>query len=166
MHRDDSAACNTVRHYDPALLQQSNASADDRQHGGITHRDDDIRPNAGKLCFEPRLARCNLSLARRLVDAHLPTLFKPKMLYGTRDVNIFAFQPGIGQRAIEQLPGRPDERLPFPVLVVSRLLAYKHNPGIVRTKPKHRLRCMLPKIASATLMRQRRAAPAVIRLRE
>jgi hypothetical protein len=69
------------------------------------------------------------------------------MLDGVRHVGVAAVDPGVGQRPVEQLAGRTDERLADPVLLIAGLLADEHDPGGLRPLTEHGLGGRLPELA-------------------
>jgi hypothetical protein len=46
------------------------------------------------------------------------------------DVDRGAIDAGLGERSIEQLAGRSDKRTPREILLIARLFADQHQPGI------------------------------------
>jgi hypothetical protein len=76
------------------------------------------------------------------------------MLDRIGDVGRGAIDPGICQRAIEQLAGGADERAPGQIFLIARLLAEEQQCGLGRRFAEHGLRRGLPQ----------RAAPAGQRL--
>ena len=57
------------------------------------------------------------------MEAQLAFLQETKMFDGVGHVNLPAIDAGLLQRLIQQTPGRSDERLALPVLLIARLLA-------------------------------------------
>ncbi|GAA4302534.1 hypothetical protein GCM10023086_18940 [Streptomyces venetus] len=53
-----------------------------------------------------------------------------EVLHGVGDIGLGGIDPRLLQRPVQQPPGRPDERLPLPILLIPGLLPYEHDPGI------------------------------------
>ena len=98
--------------------------------------------------LEPRAAGGELAHARRLMDPPLAALHELEMLHGVRDVDPLAVQADLGQRAVEDLTGRADERRALEVFLVSRLLAHEHDPRVGRAAAEDRLRGVAIELAA------------------
>src|SRR5262249_41714177 len=77
-----------------------------------------------------------------------------EVLHHVRNVHDLAIDAGLGERAIEELPRRPDERMAREILGVSRLLAHQHDLRMTRPLAEHRLRRVPVEIARAALARR------------
>jgi hypothetical protein len=60
----------------------------------------------------------------------------------------------IGQRLFEQSASWPDEWFATEILFISGLFSDEHHYCRARSRAKNRLRCPLPKIAGATIVRR------------
>ena len=63
-----------------------------------------------QLRLEPWTAGGDLVRARRLVDPPLAALLELEVLHRVRDVEALAIEANVGQRAVQHLAGRADER--------------------------------------------------------
>ena len=61
------------------------------------------------------------------------------MLHGVGDVEPVPVDAGGGERLVEQLARRPDERRPGLVLLIAGLFADEHHVGVRRPCAEHRL---------------------------
>ena len=98
-------------------------------------------PDQSELLLQPRSARANLGRGRLLVQPPLGQLDPSELevLHRVGHVDPAPVDPGRDQRLVEQPPRRPHERMPLPVLLVARLLAYHHHFGAAGTFAEHRL---------------------------
>jgi hypothetical protein len=88
------------------------------------------------------------------VEAALSATRLPlEVLDGVRDVGIAAVDPRLIERAIEDPPSRPDERLACAILLVARLLAHQHHVRATRTGAEDGLRPEAPQAAGAAARR-------------
>jgi hypothetical protein len=141
-------------------LRRSRAEAADRAR--LERRD---------LGLEPGPAGAHLVRARLLVQAPLAALGPLEVLDRVGHVDALARQARLGERALEQAPGRADEREPGPVLRVARLLADEQHVRARGSRAEDGLRPALPQLARAAARRgaaqrrqvrlavQRRVAP-------
>src|SRR4051812_10957184 len=74
------------------------------------------------------------------------------MLDRVRHIDLIAVDPGLVERLVEHASRGTHERMPGDVFLVSRLLADEHHFGARPTFAEHRLRCVAPQIATATLV--------------
>src|SRR5882672_5618948 len=82
--------------------------------GSRAERHNQLRLNELQLFRQPPAARLHLAGVRL------------EVLYGIRDEHILARDSGVMQRTVENRSRRPDERVTFQVLRISRLLPDKH----------------------------------------
>src|SRR5581483_4408414 len=80
-----------------------------------------------ELGLPPGPAGADLAGIRLLVQSHLPGALPLEVLHDVRDVDVVAFDPGRLQRAVEHATGRTHERMPLPILHVTRLLPEHHH---------------------------------------
>ena len=104
-------------------------------------------PNPGDLGVQPRAAGAGLVRRRGLVDAALAAWLPLEVLHHVRDVHLPAVDAGIGEGAVQERAGRPDERYPRQILLVPGLLADEHQLGAARPCAEYRLRRVTPQIA-------------------
>ena len=76
----------------------------------------------------------------RLCKPRLPRLSNLKMLDRVGDEDAASRVAGVAQRAVEDMPGRPDEGSPDQILAVARLLADQHQPRPCFALARHDLR--------------------------
>src|SRR4051794_26124413 len=141
-----------MRHYCTAHFQQFDAASDHREHGGVTHCDDDVGPYARKLRFQPRLTRGDLRFACRFVNASFAALFVAEVLHCAGDVYMLTLKACIGEGTVEQLASGSDERSAFTIFVIARLLPYKNDPSVKGTFTEHRLSRVFPQVTASTSM--------------
>src|SRR5688572_27072733 len=92
-----------------------------------------------------------LALRRRLVQAALAARLPLEVLDRVGDVQVLALDARGLQRPVEQASGRPDERQALAVLLVARLLADQHDPGVGVAGAEHSLRRVGPERAIVAL---------------
>ena len=88
-----------------------------------------------------------------LVDAALAARLPLEVLHHIGDVDGRAIDPSFGERLVEQLPGRADERMTGQVFLIAGLLADEHQPRARRALAEHRLRAELVEVARLTVLR-------------
>lgn len=86
------------------------------------------------------------------MDATLPARLPFEVLDRVRDINRGPVDAGFLERAIEELPGRADERLAAQVFLIARLFAEQHERGLLRTFAKHSLGRILVKRAGGAAL--------------
>jgi hypothetical protein len=74
------------------------------------------------------------------------------MLDRIGDVHVVARDPGLFEALIEDAAGRTDERMPFYVLAVARLLADEHEVGVARAFAHDGLRGAFPQVAGPAVV--------------
>lgn len=84
------------------------------------------------------------------MQASFATLHKLKVLHDIGQINFFSRQLHFGERGIEQLPGRADERLTGQVLRIARLFADEHDARVCRAAAKDSLGRVTSQFASRT----------------
>ena len=92
------------------------------------------------ISCEPPTARLDLTRVGLLVKASLASRFVLEVLYCIRQVELAAIDAGAREGLVEEAPGRPDERPPADVLLVTGLLADEHDGRIARPLAENRLR--------------------------
>ena len=122
-----------------------------RPHDALRRRrsedDDQLRPHAGDLGVQPRAAGPHLVRGGRLVDPALAAWVPLEVLHHVRDVDQAPVDAGLGEGAVEQFAGRPNERYPRQILLVPGLLADEHQLGAARPCAEYRLGRVTPQIA-------------------
>src|SRR5688572_27117056 len=106
---------------------------------GRAERHGNLRPYDRALLVEPPFAALDLVGVRLLVQSALAARRELEVLHGIGDEGLSARNAGIGERAIEQFSGRPDERPAGEVFLVARLLADQHRARTARALAWHRL---------------------------
>ena len=129
--------------------------AEQRAGGGGAERDDERRPDQGQFLLEPPAAGTDLAGIGLFVDAALAPPLELEMLHRIGDVGPLARHAGLGQRLVEQLPGRTDERRAGQILLVARLLADEDQPRIERAFAEHGLGGAFVEIAAGAVHRFR-----------
>jgi len=150
---------------DSARFQDAECLAEQCFCRSSTEADDDLGFDERDLVFEPREAGTHLADVRCLVQtSRRPRVARPlEVLHGICDVNVIAVDARRVERAIEQLPGRSDERVPSLVFGVAGLFADHHDSCARRTFAEDGLRPELEQVTSAAAfrsgaqLRQRRA---------
>src|SRR5580765_1049690 len=137
------------------VLRDPELVAEDRASRRRTEADEHVRLDRGELGFEPRPARVELRCARRLVDPALAALLELEVLDRVGDVDLFALQPGFGQRPVEHLARRPDERRSLKIFLIAGLLADEHDPRAGRPKAEDGLRGVAVELAALASRRGR-----------
>ncbi len=112
------------------------------RHTRISRLDD------GQLRLQPGPTGADLGRARRLVDASLAPLHELEVLDDVGDVEPLADQADLGQRAIEDLAGRPDEGRALTIFLVARLLPHQDDARIGWPAPKDGLARVAVEVAS------------------
>src|SRR5437764_11745117 len=69
------------------------------------------------------------------------------------EIDAVAVDPGLRERAVQELPGRPHERPALEVLAVAGLLSDQHHLRRRRSLAEDRLRPGAPQVARATARR-------------
>ena len=85
------------------------------------------RPGQRDLGLEPRPAGGNLRAVRLGVDAPFAARLPLEVFHNIGEIHTGAVDPGLVERAIEQLPGRTDERVAGDVFGVAGLLTNHHH---------------------------------------
>src|SRR3954451_3183185 len=81
------------------------------------------------------------------MDPPLRCRLEPEVLHRVRDVGVPAVDVRVGQRLVQQAPGRADERLALAVLLVAGLLTDEDDPGGLGALAEHGLGGRLPQLA-------------------
>jgi len=123
MDRHGGAARPRRRKHTPALHGDARARAEERLRRGRTERDDGLWLDRLELRLEPRPAGAHLARVGLRVDPQLAARAPLEVLHGVGEIDLAALEAGPRERAIEQLPRRPDERPALAILLVARLLA-------------------------------------------
>ena len=77
------------------------------------------------------------------MESDLAPRFPLEMLHRIRDINLSAIYAGGLQAFIQQLAGRPNERLSLLIFAITWLFAHQKNRGMGSAFAKNNLRCML-----------------------
>jgi hypothetical protein len=115
--------------------------------GGGAHGDDQAGADDVQLAQQPGLAGLDLGAVGLLVDAALAGADELEVLDRVGEVDAAALDAGLGQRPLEQLAGRADERPPLQVLLVARGLAHEDHAGLGPALAEHGLRRLAVEIA-------------------
>src|SRR5581483_2328278 len=135
-----------------AVLRDAEIAAEKRLRRSRAEADDDARLDGGELCLEPGPAGDALRPARLLVDPALPARLPLEVLDGVRDVGLRPVDARLLERPVEQLAGRPDERLAREILLVSRLLADEQHLGVSGALAEDGLRRVPVEVAPAAAL--------------
>src|SRR6476619_28597 len=130
-----------------AVLGEAELGPEQRLRRRRAERDDRRRADEPDLRVEPRRARVDLALARRLVDPVLAALPELEVLDRVGDVEVAAVDPGRLEGAVELAAGGADERMPLAILAVAGHLADEHDPRLRRPLAEHGLGRALPQVA-------------------
>src|SRR6185295_6277915 len=154
MHRDETLDAVAQRHQLSARARDRLVAAGQRPRRGRAERHRDLRLEKTQLVLQPPVTGFDLVGVRLLVNAPLAARLEFEVLHGIRDVDAGAVDAGLGERAVEHLPGRSDERLAGQILLVARLLADEHDPRVRRPLAEHGLgRVLVERAALAMLGR-------------
>lgn len=121
--------------------------SEDRARGGRTSTTINCGVDLGDLGVQPGFASHRMGQIRLLVDPPLAALDEAEVLDRVGQIGVLLSDPCLVHRAMQQAPGRPDERLTVTVLHVSGLLADEHHLGVRGTAGEHDLSCRLPEFA-------------------
>src|SRR5690348_8252165 len=135
-----------------ALLGDLEAAAQERLRSRGPERHEHPGGHERELAVEPGAAGGDLGSVRLVVDAPLAARTPLEVLDGVRHIDVVACDAGGLERLVEHVARRTDERMTGDVFLVSRLFADQHHPRIRASLAEHRLRCVAPQIASATLV--------------
>ena len=130
-----SASCSVSA----AQFRDGHHAAEQAARRARAERHDQLRLHDRALLLEPPFAALDLVGVRLLVQTALAARLELEMLHGIGDKCLSARNAGVGERAIEQSSGRPDERLAGEVLLVARLLADQHHACAAGALARHRL---------------------------
>ena len=122
-----------------ALLGHPEAAAKQRLRRGRAEADQNVRLDERELLLEPWQARLDLHRAGLAVNPALAARHPLEVLDHVGDVGPLPVDPCLLERPVEQLAGRADERPPFAILDIARLLADQHEAGTRRSFAEHRL---------------------------
>ena len=134
--------------HDAALLQDTEAGAEQRLGGNGAHQHEHPRRERRELGRQPRAARDGLRARRLLVQAARAASLPPEVLDRVREVHAPAVDARRLHAVVEHAPGGSDERMPLRVLVIAGLLADQDELGIGGALAEHDLRALLPEIAA------------------
>src|SRR5581483_4101747 len=147
MKRREDVRRERAFHEAAALRRDLEVLADDGLCRRGAEADDDLRLDRLDLALEPLVAGVDLALRGRLVQAPFAARLPLEMLHGVGDVEVLARHIGRLERAVEKPAGGADERQALPVLLVARLLAHQHHPGVRIAGAEYRLRRIRPQWA-------------------
>src|SRR3954452_11797152 len=94
----------------PAVLRHLEVPSEQALRGCRTEQDEGPRLHEGEFCLEPGPTGHLLGPARLVVDPAWAASLPFEVLDGVRDVRRLAVDAGLVEGAVEELPGRPDER--------------------------------------------------------
>ena len=106
-------------------------------------------PDDSDLGIHPGPARGDLGGAGRLVDAAFAARLPFEVLHDVCQVHLVAFDPRLGERAIQEPARRPDEDVPFDIFDVAGLLAHHHHGGAAGALAEDGLRPARVEVAGA-----------------
>src|SRR5262249_47489882 len=86
------------------------------------------------------------------VNAALPTRLPLEVFDRVRDVHLVAVDAGFVECLVEHASRGTDKRMTCGVFLVTRLLTDEHHLRTNGTFTEHRLRCVAPQLATATLI--------------
>jgi hypothetical protein len=110
-----------------ALAREAEAGAEQRLRGGGAEEDQRLRLDDPQLCEQPRQARVDLRLLRRLVDAALAALLELEVLDHVGDVDVGASDADPLERLVELAARGADEHSAGAILAIAGHLAHHHQ---------------------------------------
>src|SRR3954464_15065615 len=119
MHRRQRAGGPARRYRAAAVADDAKILAEQRLRGGRAERDEDFRPNGGKLGLEPRKAGGDFRRIGLAVDAPGAARHPFEMLDRIAEIDVASLDPGLDETAVEQSARRPDKRMPGLVLDIA-----------------------------------------------
>jgi len=131
-----------------AFSSDGHSAAKHRLRGSCAHTHDKLWPNNFELCLQPGPAGYHLAYERFLVHTSLATLYPLEVLDCIGYVNLLTGDPCFGQGLVKQASRRSDERMALPIFLISRLLSYKDDTGILRSLAENGLSCIFIYLAS------------------
>ena len=126
-------------HQPSALARQNDLAAHKRLCGGDSQRQDEMRADQGNLLVDPDATHLDLITIGPLVQALLAARLVLEMLHRVGEIDRCPIDAGVGQRAIEQAAGWPDEGTAGDILLITGLLAHHHERGAGRSFAEHGL---------------------------
>src|SRR6266542_5682423 len=137
-----------------AALRDAEGGAEQRLRRGGAKADDDLRPDQCDLRVEPGAAGGDLCRIGLLVDSLLASRLPFEVLDDVGDVGLRPVDAGLLQAGIEESSRRTDERPPFDVFTVARLLADQDDQRVPRSLAEDGLRAPLPEGTGAATLRR------------
>ena len=110
-----------------SALRDAKAGAQQGLGRRRTETDHQRRRDRRDLRGQPRCAGADFVRRRLAVDPPLAARHPLEVLHRIGDVGVRPVDAGIGEGAVEQFPGGPDERPSLDVLLVARLPAHEHQ---------------------------------------
>jgi len=123
--------------------------------GRRTEADDDARPQARELQFEPRRAGLDLAEPWLGVQAALAARFPLEVFHRVREIHVRPLDASRRQRLLQYAARWTDERCAGPIFLIAWLLAHEHDPRSRTAGAEHRLRGAPPEIARPAARRLR-----------
>src|SRR5215208_162710 len=172
MDRGDHHGCELRLDRHPTLFRDAEVAPEQRLCSRRAEADHHARFDHAELRLEPRSARGDLRPVRLRVDPSLPPRGPLEVLDDVRHVRLRPIDACLVHRLIEQAPSWADERLPFAVLAVARLLADEHHLRLAATLAEDGLRAGPPQVtpyswpplhAALAALRGEESAPPPIR---
>lgn len=117
------------------VLGQAEACPEQRSCRGGPKQHDQLGIHQLELRVEPRTARTYVKPGGPRVDATSTAFLETKVFDRVGQPDVATIDTGLGERTIQQLARRPDERRADLVFLVPRLLANEHHPGFHRACP-------------------------------
>lgn len=139
MHGGDDARRELGAEQLAALARDAKTGPEDRLRRGCAETDEDARPNDAQFRLEPGPASGKVTRAWFLVDAPFAARFPFEVLDRVGDVNRVAIDPRFLERAVENIPGRPDERFPGQIFSIAGLFAEQHESRAFAAFAEHGL---------------------------
>src|SRR5207244_7685308 len=136
----------------PAVLGHLEAPAEQRLCRGGAEGHEDSWGDETELPVEPGPAGGDLGGVRLVVDAPLAARLPLEVLDRVRHVHLLAVDAGRFERLVEHAAGGTDERMTCEVLLVTGLLTDEHHLRAHETFTEHRLCCVAPEVAAATVV--------------
>src|SRR6059058_3746512 len=112
-----------------ALPRDPEVAPEERLSRSRAEADQNARLDHVELGLQPGPAGRDLRPVRLLVDASLAARLPLEVLDDVGDVDLAPVDASVLERLVEELSGRPDERLALQVLLVARLLADEDDVG-------------------------------------
>jgi hypothetical protein len=135
----------------PPMKRKSKFRTQKRLRRDGSQANDHIWPDDSDFRLQPWPTRGNLASLRSGVKTAFAPWLPFEMFHRIREINVAAVEAGRGKGLVQQLSGRPDERMPLSVFLVAWDLTDNHQTRFGGAFAEHDL-CRVPE-QFATLAR-------------